>query len=399
MDKVAEYHALDPLQEFLKGASFQFMETAKDAFERDPRVHRLGRVSLIGNFPTLVYDGTDGAGEQLLVTFVVYMDGRVVAGIKTPQGKKTYKKQFNPSALMPLSLLDILYDYLVTDEELKREKMATEVIDLTPYLGKHARLVQLARKEILALAQTRPQFYEAQTITTGVIREFFAGGIPNLRDPMLTKALYQLWETRGPSQSAGEEISHIAYRYGRLLSSGVSMDVALIKAAAFSVLLLKSMKKPMLASYANALFQKYLAGGLAGNPMPTEQVSVPRVSPASIFMKHHVEGKGNQAQRLILQIGDKDIARDFAVSLVSEVNWHSLARKLKYPGLSGDSPYRELLRTTVLDDRYGLTDAVALATRMFLILGDKDQAQILVKAVVDDSGDSLIEEDTMSQWG
>jgi len=28
-----------------------------------------------------------------------------------------------------------------------------------------------------------------------------------------------------------------------------------------------------------------------------------------------------------------------------------------------------------------------------------DQAQILVKAVVDDFGDSLIEEDTMSQWG
>jgi len=276
----------------------------------------------------------------------------------------------------------------VADQWATRQKFAGLVED---YIGKKARLVAMARKDILDLVRQRPHFYEVQPVTTGLIRELFNGTVPALRDIDLAKLLWNLWENRGPSQSTGEEIRSLATKYGRILANG-GQGLDKLQTAAFSIALLRSTRQPNLAKYVEALFTKHLAKELAENAPQVATGAPP--SPGVLFMDLYVTGQ--PAARFVQNLkvraeGNPDKARALAAALLSEVNWHSLARNVGGDPNLLDETDGIALQNIVPKIHYGVVEAAGIAVGLLLSAGDRRTAKVVADTVVRDFTNDLVQ--------
>lgn len=270
-----------------------------------------------------------------------------------------------------------------------RAKFAGLVED---YLGKKARLVAMARKDILDLVRQRPHFFEVQPVTTGLIRYLFTGSVPALRDLDLAKALWNLWENRGPSQSTGTEVSDLAVKYGRVLAAGGGNELGRLQAAAFGVALLRSTRQPNLAKYAEALFTKHLARELAENA-PQQATGTPE-SPGAIFLRLYVEGEPYKSFAGMLWsrvVPGAEAAVALASHLLSEVNWHSLARDVGGDDSLVSETDRLKAQEYASQVGYGVVEAAGIATGLLMRAGQRAKAKGVADRVVSEFKDSLIQ--------
>lgn len=202
------------------------------------------------------------------------------------------------------------------------------------YLGTKSRVVNQIGQDILKLVQhskATKSFHndDPKSLATGFIWNIFANGMA-LRDSALAKALWNLFEHRGPSMDLSDEIREISHKYGHLFTG----PKAQIMAAAVSVALIRKTRQPRLAEMAEAVFQEHLAADLAKFPAgeaPTES------KPDDVF-EQGVKEQASLAMGVWSQLMNADKAAEFAVDLATDINWHSLPVSAPGGFLTDDDP-------------------------------------------------------------
>ena len=174
----------------------------------------------------------------------------------------------------------------------------------------YAALVSKAVVLIKAAQKDRPHG-DPKALTTGFIYGLFKFGF---RDTTISQALWNLFEHGGPSLDPMAFEPGDVSQFVRHLGSGPD---AKIRAAQFSIALLRSTRQPKLADRTETLFAQHLG--------PLDQVVAPgkRKRPSEVFLATVTPEIQVLAQKVYRQLGTPEAARSFAGDVAEDINWHS----------------------------------------------------------------------------
>lgn len=390
-------------RQYVADAEKGFLEEAAKLIKTIAGSHgKVYFIKTVGPDPILVYQGQDRADNDLEMFFFIGMTN--YAEVKIDWNGKNLYGHFDDSKTV--RAVDLTPDFIsgifrsifggsaVTSSTQKPKTAVSESSGLDGYLGKKIRLVPLAKKDLADLVRSRPDYYNPKACTTGLIRNMFEK-VSSLRDPVLAKALWTLWETRGPSQDDTAGTQKLAMKFGQLFGRE-GHATAKLQAAAFSVALLRATRQPLLADRAEALFVKQLASEMAENPPVATPGTGTPATPAAIFVREYVEKDPYKAFALELKTksgGVVDKARALASDLLTEVNWYGLANQVGGDDSLLTQEDQELVQDINTQVSYDTLGAAGVAAALLLAVGDRSMVKTIIRQVVSDQADTLIQLD------
>jgi len=202
-----------------------------------------------------------------------------------------------------------------------------------------------------------------------------------LRDMKTAKALWDLFEHGGgPSLDASRPLEQLARTvWGNI--PGDSNAERSVRAAALSVMMLRSSRQPRMAAAATKLFERTLKGDIEAVPALGKE---PSATPAKAF-NEAVGAKKRDALTVWKSIGQvKDRAIAFVGDLLEDVNWHSVARVFEgeHPPEEDTQKWRQLIHTLSRKYDYSLEPVAEFGVALLRAAGKRPLALALQKAAL-----------------
>ena len=255
---------------------------------------------------------------------------------------------------------------------------------LTDFQGNGDALATKIAKELRAFAKQKAYGKpDPKVMGTGFIYSLFNNGF---YDRALGKKLWDLFE--GSRISLDYKAEEVARRYYRVFMQGDD-DQNKLFAAAFSVILLRKLRMPRLATWTESLFNKELASELASaSPAGAAPAGAAAVQTPSDIYEEGVAEYQSSAQRILRQLGDPSKAQTFASGLAEDVNWSEAWRVIgEGADLDENDPS---VGTMGKELEWGLESTAAFITALLRLAGMKGLALKVKRLAIKSFSDSYM---------
>ena len=196
--------------------------------------------------------------------------------------------------------------------------------DFTDYLGQKFKVPDRIMGELKAVAKRQTYGSGVKSIATGFIYLIW-----QRRNSTLAKALWSLFEGRGPSMDNSEQVYRVANNWSGAFSGDALGSVQL---AAVCIMLLRKSRQPRVAGWTETLFAKHLAKDLADAQVPAEESLM---SPVQVFEARISPEIQGMAAKIYDQLGKDPLkAVEFAADLAEDANWSE-----GWKTVGGGAPY------------------------------------------------------------